>query len=137
MINTSMQKNMTKEVFSEYRSEMMENEQKEGQCPVSFALRLIGGKWKLPILWALSCKGVLRYNELRRCVCGITNMMLSQSLRELEQNGLVRRIQYMEIPPHVEYSLTPSGESLMPALNELAAWGTEQMHSAGLKNSRE
>jgi len=115
----------------------MENEQKAGQCPVSFALRLIGGKWKLPILWALSCKGVLRYNELRRCVCGITNMMLSQSLKELEQNGLVRRIQYMEIPPHVEYSLTPSGESLMPALNELAAWGTEQMHSAGIKNSQE
>ena len=64
-------------------------------------------------------------------------MMLSQSLKELEQNGLVRRIQYMEIPPHVEYSLTPSGESLMPALNELAVWGTEQMHFAGLKNSQE
>lgn len=114
-----------------------EREEEIGKCPVTYALRLIGGKWKLPILWALSCKGVLRYNELKRCVCGITNMMLSQSLKELEKNGLVRRVQYMEIPPHVEYSLSRSGESLMPALNELAAWGTEQMNIAGTKNSQE
>ncbi len=115
----------------------VEREEEIAKCPVTYALRLIGGKWKLPILWALSCKGVLRYNELKRCVCGITNMMLSQSLKELEENGLVRRVQYMEIPPHVEYSLSRSGESLMPALNELAAWGTEQMNIAGAKNSQE
>jgi DNA-binding HxlR family transcriptional regulator len=116
---------------------MMEDEMKMEQCPVAYALRQIGGKWKLPILWSLSRNGVLRYSELKRSVSGITNMMLSQSLKELEKNGLITRIQYMEMPPHVEYSLTPSGENLMPALNELAAWGTEQMNLGGQKNSRE
>lgn len=115
----------------------MEDEINLAQCPVAYALRLIGGKWKLPILWTLSRNGVLRYNELKRSVYGITNMMLSQSLKEMEKSGLIIRTQYMEIPPRVEYSLTPSGENLMPALNELAAWGTVQMNSNGQKNSLE
>lgn len=97
------------------------------QCPVSFALKLIGGKWHLPIIWILSQKGTLRYNELKRNVKGITNMMLTQSLKELEANGLVKRVQYLEIPPRVEYSLTEAGESLLPALHELARWGEKQM----------
>ncbi|MCR4431071.1 MAG: helix-turn-helix transcriptional regulator [Tepidanaerobacteraceae bacterium] len=96
-------------------------------CPVTYALKLIGGKWQIPILWVLSQNGTMRYNELKRKISGITNMMLTQSLKELEANGLVKRVQYMEIPPRVEYSLTDAGKKLMPALDELARWGIEQM----------
>jgi DNA-binding HxlR family transcriptional regulator len=118
--------------FYEYRSEQTLDGKKKipqafSTCPVAYALSLIGGKWQLPIIWVLSRNTVLRYNELKRKVSGITNMMLSQSLKELEHNGLVARTQYMEIPPRVEYSLTEAGLSLLPALEELARWGTKQM----------
>lgn len=96
-------------------------------CPVIYALHLIGGKWQLPIIWVLNQHSVLRYNELKRRVCGITNMMLTQSLKQLEENGLIQRVQYQEIPPRVEYSLTPAGQSLLPALEELTEWGRVQM----------
>lgn len=96
-------------------------------CPVIYALKLIGGKWRLPIIWVLSQSGTMRYNELKRNVAGITNMMLTQSLKDLEASGLVRRIQHMEIPPRVEYSLTDAGMNLLPALDELTRWGAEQM----------
>lgn len=95
-------------------------------CPLTFALQLIGGKWRLPILWALSKNGTMRYNELKRHIEGITNMMLTQSLKELESYGITCRRQYLEIPPRVEYSLTPEGEKLILALKALANWG-EQM----------
>jgi len=91
-------------------------------CPLTFALGMIGGKWRLPIIWALSKDQPLRYNELKRCIHGITNIMLSQSLRELEAYGILCRRQYPENPPHVEYSLTLRGEELIPALKALAHW---------------
>jgi DNA-binding HxlR family transcriptional regulator len=100
-------------------------------CPVIYALNLIGGKWQIPIIWALSRHRVLRYQELKRNIGGITNMMLSQSLKELESNGLVTRVQYPEIPPRVEYSLTEAGLRLLPAIDELAKWGLEQMRQRG------
>ena len=92
-------------------------------CPLTFALNYIGGKWRLPIIWALSKNGTMRYNELKRSIEGITNMMLTQSLKELELNGIINRQQYMEIPPRVEYSLTDNGKELIPALKALASWG--------------
>lgn len=92
-------------------------------CSLNYALKLISSKWKLPIIWALSQNKKLRYNELRREVSGITNMMLAQSLKELESQGIVLRIQYMEIPPRVEYSLGESGQELIDALSSLAKWG--------------
>lgn len=92
-------------------------------CPVANALKVIEGKWKLPILWVLSKNGTLRYNELKKGVSGITNMMLTSSLKELEQSGLVNRVQYNEIPPRVDYSLSKSGQNLLPVLDELARWG--------------
>lgn len=92
-------------------------------CPLTYALDLIGGKWRLPIIWALHQNDTLRYNELKRKVDGITNMMLSQSLKEMESYGVVNRKQFMEIPPRVEYSLTEAGEDLIPALESLAKWG--------------
>lgn len=92
-------------------------------CPLTYALNIIGGKWRLPIIWALSKNSIMRYNELKRHIHGITNMMLTQSLKELESSGIIYRKQYMEIPPRVEYSLTPNGEDLIPALKTLADWG--------------
>jgi DNA-binding HxlR family transcriptional regulator len=92
-------------------------------CPLTFALTLIGSKWRLPIIWALWQNKTLRYNELKRSVDGITNMVLSSSLKEMENQGLVVRKQYMEIPPRVEYSLTKAGKDLIPSLESLAKWG--------------
>lgn len=92
-------------------------------CPLTYSLNLIGGKWRLPILWALWKNDTLRYKELKSKVEGITNMMLSQTLKEMERNGMILRKQYMEMPPRVEYSLTESGEQLIPSLESLAIWG--------------
>lgn len=94
-------------------------------CPLRNALEMIGGKWKLPVLCLLSSGEALRYSTIKRNVGGITNMMLSQSLKELEANGIVKRVQYNEVPPRVEYSLTEAGQSLLPALNALARWGAD------------
>lgn len=99
----------------------------ETKCPIIYALDLIGQKWKLPILWYLFQKDAIRYNELKRSVNGITNMMLTKSLQELEGHGLVNRVQYETIPPKVEYSLTERGKALIPALDALYAWGKEQL----------
>ena len=96
-------------------------------CPVLYALSIVGQKWKLPILWHLFEKEVTRYNELKRSVGNITNMMLTKSLQELERDGLVVRHQYNVIPPRVEYALTDRGKALLPTLNELYNWGKEQM----------
>lgn len=94
-------------------------------CPVASALKAIEGKWKLPIIWVLCQNGTLRYNELKKSIVGITNMMLTSSLKELEASGLIRRVQFNEIPPRVEYSLTKAGEKLLPVLDELAKWGEQ------------
>lgn len=100
-------------------------------CPLTFALNLIGGKWRLPIIWALNKNGTMRYNQLKRSIHGITNMMLTQSLKELETDGIINRKQYMEIPPRVEYSLTDNGEKLIPALKALADWGNKMKSNQG------
>lgn len=97
----------------------------DSSCEIVDALNLLSGRWKLPILWKLSY-GNMRYNELKRQVHGITNIMLTRSLQELEAHGLVIRIQYSEVPPHVEYGLTMAGLKLVPALHELKKWGEEQ-----------
>lgn len=103
-------------------------------CPLTFALNLIGGKWRLPIIWALSKNGTMRYNELKRSIDGITNMMLTQSLKELESYGIINRKQYVEIPPRVEYSLTEHGEDLIPALKALAHWGNKMKNCDNVKD---
>ena len=99
----------------------------ENRCPILYAMDIIGQKWKLPILWHLADQETVRYNELKRSVRGVTNMMLTKCLRELEEYGLVIRRQYNEVPPRVEYSLTERGKKLLPALGELYAWGREQL----------
>lgn len=102
----------------------------KNECPILHVFRCIGGKWKLPVLWHLAEKDTMRYNELKRSVRGVTNMMLTKCLRELEDFGLVHRRQYNEIPPKVEYSLTESGKKLLPALEALYAWGREHLDFA-------
>jgi len=99
----------------------------EAKCPLIYALEIIGQKWKIPIMWYLFENEFTRYNELKRKVKGITNMMLTKSLKELEEQNLVIRTQYETIPPKVEYSLTERGKALLPALNELSRWGEEQL----------
>jgi DNA-binding HxlR family transcriptional regulator len=96
-------------------------------CPIIYALSFIGQKWKIPILWHLADEGTLRYNELKRGVYGITNIMLTKSLQELEEHGLVVRKQYDTIPPKVEYSLLERGKTLIPVLKGLDAWGKKQI----------
>lgn len=92
------------------------------ECPVKCALEIIGGRWKLRILAALLAKEIVRFNELKRMVSGITNTMLSNSLHELESDGLITRIQYNEMPVKVEYFLTDKGRNLLPILYELTNW---------------
>ena len=109
------------------------------ECPILHVFRRIGGKWKLPILWHLADQESVRYNELKRSVRGVTNMMLTKCLRELEEYGMVIRRQYNEVPPRVEYSLTNRGKTLLPALEQLYAWGREQLeyeNKAGLLDAK-
>jgi DNA-binding HxlR family transcriptional regulator len=96
-------------------------------CPLDTAMRIIGGKWKAPVLCSLHRDGTSRYNELKRKIRGITNTMLASTLKELEECGLIRRTQYPEMPVRVEYSLTPACDAVLPILGELALWG-RQVH---------
>ncbi|MDR1175948.1 MAG: helix-turn-helix transcriptional regulator [Treponema sp.] len=100
-------------------------------CPLNTAMRLIGGKWKVPILCSLHRDGTTRYNELKRKIRGITNTMLASALKELEESGLVRRKQYAEMPVRVEYSLTDACNDLIPILNSLALWGVKNHTKTG------
>lgn len=92
-------------------------------CSVEAALTLIGGKWKGVILYRLLTEDVLRFNALRRFLPSITQRMLTNQLRELEQDGLIDRKVYAEVPPKVEYRLTPLGKTLAPLINMLKSWG--------------
>lgn len=89
----------------------------------SYTMSLIQGKYKLFILYTLSEYGVVRYNEMKKYLQGISFKTLSKSLQELESDGLVHREEYPQIPPKVEYSLTDDGKSLMPILDQLCEWG--------------
>ena len=91
-------------------------------CAVEATLQFIDGKWKGVILWHLLAE-TLRFNQLRRLLPSVTQRMLTNQLRELEQDGLVTRRVYAEIPPKVEYSLTKRGKTLEPVLLALKAWG--------------
>ena len=96
-------------------------------CPVLYTMSILGQRWKLPILWHLADEGTLRYNELKRGIPIITNIMLTQSLRDLEDAMLVERHNLKTVPPHVEYSLTERGKTLIPILKQIHAWGDDQM----------
>ncbi|CAM5460262.1 helix-turn-helix domain-containing protein [Streptomyces atroolivaceus] len=92
-------------------------------CGIDTVMEVIGGKWKVLILWALETQPRRRFGELRRLVPGITEKVLASHLREMEADGIVRRVAYDEVPPRVEYSLTEDGARLNDALEPLAVWG--------------
>jgi DNA-binding HxlR family transcriptional regulator len=96
-------------------------------CGLDAAADVIGGKWKPLVLWALHAHGTQRFGELRRRVAGISEKVLMAHLREMEADGIVRRRAYAEVPPRVEYSLTPLGEDLNTALLPLGAWGDRHL----------
>ncbi len=106
-------------------------------CPVTAALDVIGGRWKPVILFQIR-EGALRFGELRRKVPRVTQKMLTQQLRELERDGIVNRSVQTVVPPRVDYSLTPYGETLKPLLLSLCEWGKKHrargMRSASLKS---
>lgn len=93
------------------------------KCPLQRAMEAIGGKWKISIICALAANGATRYNDLKRKMQGISNTMLAKSLKELEDDGLVKRTEYMEVPIRVEYETTPIVEELKPIIIDLAKWG--------------
>ncbi|WP_420962631.1 winged helix-turn-helix transcriptional regulator [Brucella sp. IR073] len=91
-------------------------------CAVEAAISLIDGKWKCVVLFHL-LSGTMRFNEIRRQVPGVTQRMLTNQLRELEEDGLIERKVYAQVPPKVEYSLSPLGRSIGPILMALKEWG--------------
>ena len=96
-------------------------------CPIRQVISRFGDKWSMLVLFMLnrSETGVLRFNEIRRLMTDCSQKMLSQTLKNLEQSHLVHREVYPEVPPRVEYSLTETGRSLMPAITALIDWGKE------------
>lgn len=95
--------------------------------PFAYAISLINGKWKMHILFWLWKKEVLRYSELKRLLGKVTHKMLSNQLKELEEDGIIIRTEYPQVPPKVEYSLSDLGKSMMPILQSLCTWGIENM----------
>ncbi|MDL2263754.1 helix-turn-helix transcriptional regulator [Synergistaceae bacterium OttesenSCG-928-I11] len=104
--------------------------------PFGYTLSLIGGKWKMVIMYCLIECGVVRYNELQRMIGTITYKTLSAQLKELEEGGLVSRTEYPQIPPKVEYSLSEDGKSLIPILEAMCEWGVDHQPKRARKNTR-
>jgi DNA-binding HxlR family transcriptional regulator len=102
----------------------MPTEPRPFTCGLEAALAVIGGKWKPLVLYHLA-RGTLRYGELRRAVGAVTHKVLIQQLKDLEADGIVKRVDYAEIPPRVDYSLTKLGRTLAGALAPLCQWGTD------------
>ena len=103
-------------------------------CGVEYAFKRIGGKYKARILWYLHSKTVLRYGELTRTLPDITTKMLTQTLRELEDDKLITRKMYHEVPPKVEYSVSETGRELIPFIEHLHNWGKKQLQNELLAN---
>lgn len=97
------------------------------ECQVDKALEAIVGKWKHKILFHMIKEEKIRFNELKRSIPGITQKMLTSQLRELEEQDLINRKVYAQIPPKVEYSLSEHGKSLIPLLKMMSAWGNEHV----------
>lgn len=100
---------------------------KDYHCPVEATLDVIGGKWKVVILFHLTHDGTHRFAELRRRIPGVSERMLTQQLRELEDDGIVHREVYPEVPPKAEYSLTEYGKTLRPITEVMCEWGQRHM----------
>ena len=110
----------------------MKKQSSEPACSVDYAFRRIGGKYKGRILWYLHLRTIMRYGELRKTLYDITPKMLTQTLRELEEDRLISRKMYHEVPPKVEYSLTATGQELLPFIEHLYKWGKKQLENESL-----
>jgi len=104
-------------------------------CPVETTLHVISGRWKTVILFHLF-DGTKRFSELLRSMGGITQKMLTQQLREMERDGVVRRRVYPQVPPKVEYSLTPLGQSLRPVVEAMCRWGLRHNQVTARRRAR-
>ena len=106
-------------------------DKKEYSCYFQFSTDIIGGKWKSMVLWALK-NGIKRNGELKKLIPKISQKMLTQQLRELEDTGIVERIVHAVIPPKVEYKLSTYGEKLIPILEDLHDWGKDYAQNADI-----
>ncbi len=93
------------------------------QTPFEYTLNIIGGKWKMRILYQLAHSKILRFNELKRNIPKISYKMLNEQLKDLENDNIIIRNEYNQVPPKVEYSLSEKGLTLMPVLDSMCAWG--------------
>ena len=94
-------------------------------CPMRRTLEILSGKWRTHVIYELCKRESCRFGQLKKAVPRITNTMLSSTLKDLKALGILRREQFNEIPPHVEYSLTEKGRALLPVFTELAKWGEQ------------
>lgn len=105
-----------------------QTEEAMARCvPMSALQSVLAGKWKILILWYVSFYKVQRFGQLQRRLDGVTHSTLTRQLRELESDGFLRRTVYGEVPPRVEYTLTPLGESFAPLLTQLLAWSERNL----------
>lgn len=95
-------------------------------CPVTYCLSIIGGKWKPVILFCIA-NGVDRFGAMKRAVPGITKQMLTKQLRELEADEIISRKVYAEVPPRVDYALTEKGHTVLPVIEQMKSWGQTHM----------
>lgn len=99
-------------------------------CALDVTMHYIGGKWKAIVLWYLR-DGKKRFSELKECIPDITDKMLSIQLKALEEDGIIQRTVYPEVPPRVEYEYTEAGKSLMPVVAAIADWGRKKAETEG------
>lgn len=108
---------------------------KASKCPAEFTLAMIGGRWKIPLIFHLLA-GAKRFSELLRALTGVTQKVLTQQLREMERHGLVERKVFAQVPPKVVYSLTPLGRSLKPVVDAMCRWGDLHGSSAAAREAQ-
>lgn len=128
----NMKKDLTPE---EYLNRVLTTEVSDN-CPMRRTLEMLSGKWRTHIIYELCKKPSCRFGELKKSVPRITNTMLTNTLRDLEELGIVHREQFNEIPPHVEYSLTEKGRALLPVFTELAKWGENHIDNTVLNHTQ-
>lgn len=101
-------------------------------CPINYLTNVLGGRWKLHVLCILNNGGTVRFGQIKKKIGKVSNVMLSQTLKELERDGIVIRHQYNEVPPHVDYTLTQKGKDVLSALYLLGDWAEKYMQEENI-----
>lgn len=120
-----MEKKLT---FEEFLKSRNNTSIQPSDCPVTFVFNILQGKWKNHVLFEMSKYKSIRFGELKKALSPITNTMLTSTLKELEEDGLLSREQFNEIPPHVEYALTKKSVDLLPIFYEMHLWGIKYIN---------